>query len=42
MSDNGTEFKNLQVEEYIEEEAIKHEFFAPTHHNKMEWWKGRT
>jgi transposase InsO family protein len=28
-SDNGSEFKNLQVEEYIEEEAIKHEFSAP-------------
>jgi transposase InsO family protein len=33
-SDNGSEFKNLQVEEYLEE-GIKHEFFAPTHHNKM-------
>jgi transposase InsO family protein len=28
-SDNGTEFKNLQVEEYLEEEGIKHEFSAP-------------
>jgi transposase InsO family protein len=28
-SDNGSEFKNLQVEEYLEEEGIKHEFFAP-------------
>jgi transposase InsO family protein len=28
-SDNGSEFKNLQVEEYIEEEGIKHEFSAP-------------
>jgi hypothetical protein len=27
-SDNGSEFKNLQVEEYIEEEGIKHEFSA--------------
>jgi transposase InsO family protein len=27
-SDNGSEFKNLQVEEYLEEEGIKHEFFA--------------
>jgi transposase InsO family protein len=26
---NGSEFKNLQVEEYLEEEGIKHEFFAP-------------
>jgi hypothetical protein len=28
-SDNGLEFKNLQIEEYLEEECIKHEFFAP-------------
>jgi transposase InsO family protein len=28
-SDNGSEFKNLQVEEYFEEEGIKHEFSAP-------------
>jgi transposase InsO family protein len=28
-SDNGYEFKNLQVEEYLEEEGIKHEFSAP-------------
>jgi transposase InsO family protein len=28
-SDNGSEFKNLQVEEYLEEEGVKHEFFAP-------------
>ena len=27
--DNGSEFKNLQVEEFLEEEGIKHEFFAP-------------
>jgi transposase InsO family protein len=29
MSDNGSEFKNLQVEEFLEEEGIKHEFSAP-------------
>jgi transposase InsO family protein len=29
MSDNGSKFKNLQVEEYLEKEGIKHEFFAP-------------
>jgi hypothetical protein len=29
-SDNDSEFKNLQVEEYLEEEVIKHEFSAPT------------
>jgi hypothetical protein len=28
-SDHGSEFKNLQVEEYLEEEGIKHEFSAP-------------
>jgi transposase InsO family protein len=28
-SDNGSEFKNLQVEEYLEEEGINHEFSAP-------------
>jgi predicted nuclease with RNAse H fold len=28
-SDNGSEFKNLQVEEYFEEEGVKHEFSAP-------------
>jgi transposase InsO family protein len=27
--DNGSEFKNLQVEEYLEEEGIKHEFSTP-------------
>jgi hypothetical protein len=28
-SENGSEFKNLQVEEYLKEEGIKHEFSAP-------------
>jgi transposase InsO family protein len=28
-SDNRSEFKNLQAGEYLEEEGIKHEFFAP-------------
>jgi hypothetical protein len=28
-SDNGFEFKNLQVEEFLEEEGIKHDFSAP-------------
>jgi transposase InsO family protein len=28
-SDNGSEFKNLQVDEYLEEKDIKHEFSAP-------------
>jgi transposase InsO family protein len=37
-SDNGSEFKNLQVEEYLEEEGIKHEFSAPYTVAK---WRGR-
>jgi transposase InsO family protein len=28
-SDNRSEFKNLEVEEHLEEEGIKHEFSAP-------------
>ena len=28
-SDNGSEFKNLQVEEFLEEKGIKHELSAP-------------
>jgi hypothetical protein len=27
-SDNDTEFKNTQVEDYLDEEGIKHEFLA--------------
>jgi transposase InsO family protein len=28
-SDNDTEFKNTQVEDFLDEEDIKHEFLAP-------------
>ena len=28
-SDNGSEFRNTNVEEYLDEEGIKHEFSAP-------------
>jgi hypothetical protein len=28
-SDNGMEFKNTQVEEFLEEEGIQHEFSSP-------------
>jgi transposase InsO family protein len=28
-SDNGTKFKNTQVEDFLDEEYIKHEFLAP-------------
>jgi hypothetical protein len=39
---NGTEFKNTQVKDFLDEEVIKHEFLAPIHLNKMGWPKGRT
>jgi transposase InsO family protein len=28
-SDNGTEFKNTQVEDFLDDEGIKHEFSGP-------------
>ena len=28
-SDNGSKFKNIQVEEFLDEEGIKYEFLAP-------------
>jgi transposase InsO family protein len=28
-SDNDTEFKNIQVEDFLDEEGIKHKFSAP-------------
>ena len=28
-SDNGSEFKNTQIEEFLDEEGVKHEFSAP-------------
>jgi transposase InsO family protein len=28
-SDNGTEFKNSQIEDFLEEEGIKNEFSSP-------------
>jgi hypothetical protein len=34
-SDNGTEFKNTQVGDILDEEGIKHEFSAPILRNKM-------
>jgi hypothetical protein len=30
-SGNGTEFMNTQMEYYLDEEGIKHEFLAPLH-----------
>jgi transposase InsO family protein len=49
-SDNESEFKNLQVEEYLEEEGVKHEFsapYTPQQNNVVErkntvWYRGRT
>jgi hypothetical protein len=34
-SDNGTEFKNSQIEGFLEEEGIKNGSLLPTHLNKM-------
>jgi transposase InsO family protein len=33
-SDNGTEFKNTQVEDYLDEKSIKHEFLVPYTHQQ--------
>jgi transposase InsO family protein len=43
-SDNGTEFKNTQVEDYLDKEDIKHEFLAlyTTLQNGMTDRKNRT
>jgi transposase InsO family protein len=38
-SDNGTEFKNTQVEDFLDEEGIKHDFLPLTLLNKMGWLK---
>jgi hypothetical protein len=34
-SDNGMEFKNSQIEGFLEEEGINVSSLLPTHHNKM-------
>jgi hypothetical protein len=34
-SDNGTEFNNTQVKEYLNQGGIKHEFSPSILHNKM-------
>jgi transposase InsO family protein len=43
-SDNGTEFKNTQVEDFLDEEGIKHEFLASYTHqqNRVAERKNRT
>jgi hypothetical protein len=38
-SDNGTELKNAQVEDFLDEEGIKHEFSSPYTLSKMVLWK---
>ena len=40
-SDNGTEFKNANVDTFLDDEGISHEFSATTHLNKMELLIGR-
>ena len=40
-SDNGSEFRNTNVEEFLDEEGIKHEFSAHTLLNKMVLRRGR-
>jgi transposase InsO family protein len=42
QSDNGTKFRNTNVEEFLDEEGIKHEFSTPYTLNKMGWFRGRT
>ena len=41
-SDKGMEFKNTNIEEFLDEEGISMSFWFHTLHNKMVLWKGRT
>jgi hypothetical protein len=41
-SDNDTEFKNTQVEDFLDEEGISMNFWPLILLNKMGWSKGRT
>jgi transposase InsO family protein len=41
-SDNGSEFKNLQVEEFLRRKASSMSSPLPTHHSKTMWLRGRT
>jgi hypothetical protein len=43
-SDNGFEFKNTQIENYLDQEGIKHEFLAPytPQQNRVAKRKNRT
>jgi transposase InsO family protein len=40
-SDNDTEFKSTQVEDFLDEEGIKHEFSALYTPQQIGWLKGR-
>jgi transposase InsO family protein len=43
QSDNGTEFKNTQVKDFLDKEGVKHEFSAPyTQQNGVAERKNRT
>ena len=41
-SDNGTEFKNNNIEEFLYEEGIKHEFSVPYTPQQNSVVRGRT
>jgi transposase InsO family protein len=42
QSDNGTELRNMKIEEWCDEEMSSMSSPPPTRLNKMEWWKERT
>ena len=39
---NGMEFKNTSIEEFLDEEGIKHEFLVPYTPQQMVLWRERT
>ena len=39
--DRGGEFNSEDFKVYCEENRIKDTLLLLTHHNRMEWWKGR-
>jgi transposase InsO family protein len=41
-TDNSTEFKNYTMQEFVDDEGIKHEFSGPYTPQKMVLLKGRT
>jgi hypothetical protein len=41
MSDNGSEFKNTPIEDYLDQECIKNEFWHPILHNRIGWSRER-